>query len=62
MAKRKRDIQLKFRVTPQERHHIVVPVGREPSTATRAFIDWISDRFAAEADLAGDRKGLPDFG
>jgi DNA-binding transcriptional LysR family regulator len=49
-------------VTPQERHHIVVPVGREPSTATRAFIDWISDRFADEADLGGDVDSLPDLG
>lgn len=36
-------------VTPQERHHIVVPKGHRATATVQAFLDWIMERFAAEA-------------
>lgn len=51
-----------FGVTPQERHHIVVPTGREPSGAALAFLNWISDRLTREAApaVAHPASGFPD--
>ncbi len=36
----------KVSVTPEERYHIVVPVGREPSAAARVFLDWLIEKLA----------------
>lgn len=42
-------------VTPEEGYHIVVPVGREPSSATRLFIDWLTEK------LAGGPEAQPNL-
>lgn len=35
-------------VTPEERHHILVPNGRMVSAAARVFVDWLCREFAQE--------------
>ncbi len=36
-------------VVPQERYHVVTPLGREPSQATRIFLDWMVGRLNGPA-------------
>lgn len=31
-------------VTPDERYHIITPIGRDIAPATRVFLDWITER------------------
>ena len=33
------------KVVPEERYHIVVPIGRKPGPAAQVFIDWIMEYF-----------------
>lgn len=33
-------------VVPDEQYHVVTPIGREPTPATRIFQDWVTDRLA----------------
>lgn len=33
-------------VRPTEEHHVLIPLGREPSVPATAFLNWISSRFA----------------
>lgn len=37
-------------VVPEERYHVITPPGREPSAATRIFLDWIGGLLAPRAD------------
>lgn len=36
-------------VVPEERYHLITPLGREPSPATRVFLDWIVERLSIAA-------------
>lgn len=36
-------------VVPEERYHVVTPVGREPTSAVRIFLDWMVERLSGPA-------------
>lgn len=36
-------------VVPEERYHVVTPVGREPTPAVRIFLDWMVERLSGPA-------------
>jgi DNA-binding transcriptional LysR family regulator len=31
-------------LTPEERYHVVIPAGRDPSPAARFFLDWLIEQ------------------
>ena len=54
MAKRKRDIQLKFRVTPQEREMIETKMAQFGTTNMAAYLRKMAiDGLCGEAGFAG---------
>ena len=48
-------------VVPQERYHVVTPLGRDPSAATQTFLDWIVPHLiggaGAIAEMGGGGEG-----
>ena len=60
MAKRKRDIQLKFRVTPQEREMIETKMAQFGTTNMAAYLRKMAiDGYVVKLDLPELRTGVP---
>ena len=63
MAKRKRDIQLKFRVTPQEREMIETKMAQFGTTNMAAYLRKMAiDGYAVKLDLPELREAVAMLG
>ena len=63
MAKRKRDIQLKFRVTPQEREMIETKMAQFGTTNMAAYLRKMAiDGYVVKLDLRSCGSWCPCFG